>query len=258
MDKELEIILNPYVASLPKKEVVGVVLTGSAGRGDMDAYSDVDIVVFVDKRDAGIQEGKFGFNGWLLDVRVSIFDISQTTTWSLDENFAYLNARIIHDPNGQVARLLQTKRQDWIATIPQRIILLIVQLSVILEFKDNWRGLKADTHYLKFMSRNDWLSAHRTLNLGFDIILDLLYLLKECPVPDYKNKIRLLKRTLSPTPEILSKIEEFAQIASDGLHEAERKYEILAYLAETIRNSSIFSSNEFPEDFYRYYLEYRV
>ena len=105
--------------------------------------------------------------------------------------FAFLHSNIIHDPKGYLLELIKKRKVIWSKNVPTEIILSLVQLSVILKFEDNWRGLMTETHYNKSVSRNDFVSTHRVLNLGFELILDLLYLLKGNPPPDFKNKIRL-------------------------------------------------------------------
>jgi hypothetical protein len=263
MDKSsnfsLKNTLSDYVTELEKdKSIVGAVLTGSAGRGDRDAYSDVDIVVFLQKQDSEVREGKFDFKGQPFDVRISEFARTQEMVWTPDENFAYLNSETIYDPQGQIREMITQKKSEWTAEVSRRIILSLVQLSVILQFEDNWKGLKADTHYKKFISRGDYFSAHRTLNLGLELVLDLNYLLNDKPPPDYKNKLRVLERIISPSVETLNQIKEFAQLGNASLTEAERKYELLKLLTDSIKKSVALLNQEFPGDFYQFYLKNRA
>lgn len=257
-DFALEKTLSVYTAELPSnKNVMGAVLTGSAGRGDRDEYSDVDIVIFVRDKKIAEQEGKFNFYDQAFDVRICELESMKQRTWTSDMDFAYFNATAIYDPEGLVQRLIEDKKKEWISSVSSKIILHLVQLSVILEFKDDWKNLKADTHCQKFLSRKDYPSAHRTLNLGFEFVLDLYYLIKNEPPPDYKNKLRLLAKLAHPSGEIANYIKEFSSIASTGLVEAERKYEILGLLTYPIKEFVIKSGEKFPDDFYHFYLQNR-
>jgi predicted nucleotidyltransferase len=258
-DFSLKKSLSDYMAELSSnKNIIGAVLTGSAGREDGDAYSDVDIVVFVRDKSLPLREGKFKFDGQAFDVRICELETLKQMTWTSDMDFAYFNSTAIYDPEGLVQQLIKNKKDEWIASISSKIILHLVQLSVILEFNNDWKGLKADTHYQKFLSRQDYLSAHRTLNLGFEFVLDLYYLLKNEPPPDYKNKLRVFEKLIHPSDEILRDIKEFSRIGNTGLAEAERKYEILGILTAPIKEFVIKSDKQFPDNFYHFYLKNRI
>jgi predicted nucleotidyltransferase len=251
-------VLNDYVMKLSEHEnVSGIVLTGSIGRGDNDEYSDVDVVVFTGKGKPDFQEGKFDFRGYLFDVRICDLEQVRGMSWSYDMYFAYLNSQIIYDPENAVQQLIADKKKEWQESISAHIILSSVQLSVIFEFEDNWRGLKTKTHYHKFLSREDFLSAHRVLNLGFEFALDLFYLLKGVPPPDYKNKIRLLDTTTNISPKDLHSVGELSLCTSLSYSDAEKRYEVLSTLVRSIRNMVDSSDKLFPEDFYQFYIKNR-
>lgn len=256
---DLKKVLSNYVVELKKnKNVLGAVLTGSTSRGDRDSYSDIDIAVFVKRKEISLQEGKFDFQGHLFDVRICEFYRIQQIEWTCDMYFAYLNSSLIYDSTNNVSELIAGKWKEWFNSYVTHVILSLVQLSSIIEFKDNWRGLFAKTHYRKFISRGDSFSVHRVLNLGFEFILDLFYLLQEKPPPDYKNKLRLLENMTNISSGNLSLVKEFAQANSSGLFEAERKYEILIQLTESIKNAVNSSNQSFPDDFYRFYIVNRI
>lgn len=185
--------IKKYITEVCQQDIIAIILTGSAGRGDFDKFSDIDNVVIVSDNYHlnKIKEGKFDYYGYLFDTRIiSLSNFKKN--WSEDEYFAYLNGKLVFDRKDCANKIILSKRQKWDSELPKKISMKLVELSVIFDFKDNWRGLKTITHFDKFIQRHDYISAARLLNFGQEDILDIIYLVNDVPVPDYKNKIKLL------------------------------------------------------------------
>ena len=145
--------VTSYVDELIQNDcVVGILLTGSAGRDDYDEFSDIDNVVVVNEvffKDLklNIKEGKFYRNNFLFDSRIVSLE-SFVGPWSDDMFFAYLkSAKIVFDQTQSIKKTIGIKNRDWLKISNHKLFLALVNLSVIFEFVDNWKNLKTTTHY---------------------------------------------------------------------------------------------------------------
>lgn len=236
--------------------VVGVALTGSAGRNDVDQYSDIDNVVFVDGAHK-IKEGKFIFHELLFDTRIANINKIARSDWTDDMYSAYFNSYIIYDPNNIVKNLISEKRIQWESIVNRKLALSLVNLSIIYKFDDNWKALKTDTHYDKFLKRKDYISLHRLLTSGFEIILDIFYLMNKTPVPDMKNKIRLLKNLAVLPADINKLLSDAFTVNFHDEKDSKRRYYIMTLLITDIKKHLEKSGIKIPDNLYSYYLSQR-
>jgi len=262
LKNSFDLAVTSYVNELVQKRAVeAVVLTGSAGRDDYDEFSDIDNVVIVNdsfssKSIFDIKEGKFLRDNFLFDTRI-LTSKSFAGPWSDDMFFTYLkSAKIVADQNKTVKKTIDIKTEDWLKVSNHKLFLSLVNLSVIFEFDDNWKNLKTTTHYQKYLERKDIISANRLLNIAFENVIDIIYFMNQSPVPDSKNKLKLLKNlTLLPNSYevILSDSMIVPALASRTL---QMRYAYLSQLVTEIiqiLNLRI----DIPEDLYGYYLKNR-
>jgi predicted nucleotidyltransferase len=255
LHKKFNIEIQKYIEKISNRTtVVGIVLTGSAGRGDFDKYSDIDNVVVVSGENK-VKEGKFINGDFLFDTR--IVDLNKIKAkWSNDMYFAYLTSNIVYDPGNILKKIFVSKEKDWKRLIVKRISFYLVDLSVIYEFKDNWKCLQSTTHYQKFLKRGDYISAHKILNSGFEIILNMFYLINDTPVPDSKNKIRLLHKLKDVPSDIEMILEEALTVKSFNHSDLERRYKTLDLLVGEIKKN-IKNMDKLSENLYNFYLTER-
>lgn len=258
-NSDLKTIFKKYLKELIKNEfVLGVAITGSYGRNDSDQYSDIDYVVFIDNKsyEAKITEGKFFYDKILFDSRIVDLESLKKEDWSCDMYFSYLNGNIIYDKSRIVKKILGEKMSQWEKNIAREISMTLVNLSVIFRFSDNWRGLNADSHYFKFIKRKDYTSAHRVLNLGFELILDLLYLINKKPIPDAKNKTRLLNNLNWIPKEINASLAKSLLVIKKTKSDCERRYNSMNKCLEIIKEY-VDKNIILDDNLYEYYLKNR-
>lgn len=259
-ETNLDLVISEYFDSYIKQSnVLAAALTGSAGRGDIDEYSDVDAVVFTESEDkAGLIEGKVEYQGFLFDIRISNIVSLRETEWSEDMYFAYLNSKMIYDRDNQVPRLIEEKRVVWEEKCKSYAILSIVNLSVIFDF-NGWRGLNAHSHYHKAIARGDMVSAHWILGNGLELILRTAYLLAHNPSPDQKNRTKFLSKfSILIEQDLLVLVEDALLVKNLEAKEASRRYEALMQVIEFIKQFIDSSNEEWPEDFYQFYIANRT
>jgi len=255
-DTPYQDVISDYVSDISKiKNVKGIILTGSAGRDDRDNLSDVDNVVLVDGK-SNVVEGKFNFHNFLFDTRVT--DLKQITAakWTQDMYFAYLNSKIIYDHDDEIKKLIDQKRSEWESNLEKNISLTLVNMSVLISFNDDWRGLKADTHFEKFIKRKDYISAHRVLNLGQELLLDILYLINREPIPDTKNKIKLIAKLKWTPKNFLGLFSKILLIKKTSQSDTERRYYSAIGCLEEIK-AHIDKNFDLEDNLYQYYLTNR-
>jgi len=258
-ETNLNLVISEYFDSYIKQSnVLAVALTGSAGRGDIDEYSDVDAVVFTESEDkAGLIEGKVEYQGFLFDIRISNIVSLRETEWSEDMYFAYLNSKMIYDRDNQVPRLIEEKRVVWEEKCKSYAILSIVNLSVIFDF-NGWRGLSAHSHYHKAIAREDIVSAHWILGNGLELILKTVYFIAHNPPPDQKNRTKLLRKFSILEEKSLALLDEALLVKSFEVVDTTRRYEALMQIITYIKQSVDSSNEEWPEDFYQFYIANRT
>lgn len=251
--KEL-FVYNHLLELLENESVLGIVLTGSYGRGMSDEFSDLDYVVFVNKRN-DIKNGKFYIKNLTMDARVEFFDEFKEGMWSDDMYFAYLNSRVLFDKYNNIKSLFEQKSREWESDISRRVSLNLVNLSVLVAFPDNWRGLKSDTHYDKYIGRNDDIGAYRVLNKAYEIILETVYLLNHGTIPDFKNKSRLITNLRWCPDKLLNDESHEALLHTTDLSEEsfKNRYEAITNVVIDIKNY-VDKNFELSDDLYNYYL----
>lgn len=258
MDNNTSPIIRKYIARIiMQDEIIGIVLTGSYGRGDNDIYSDIDNVVIVAKDNRRIRRGKFIFGGQLFDTRVSTYSSLLKKPWSDDMFYAYLNSKVEHDPNGRIANLIKAKQTEWNNGIDEKIAVNFTKLSVIYEFKDDWRKLKAKSHFNKYVSRGDYVSAHRAINAGLELIIDLLFLLEGKTIPEQLSKITYLDKLPGASLYTKKLISEGLIISRFDLSDVQKRYEIIDHLTQQLKDIADNSKVNLSEDLYSIYLKAR-
>jgi len=252
-----ERVLTEYILSIKQiSEVRSVILTGGSGRGDGDSFSDIDIVVVVSTIPQGLAEGKFRRDGELFDVRIALEQELLSSVWSQDMYYAYLNGKVAHDSSDFMASLIEAKRIEWRNSVPDQVIMDFVQLSVLLEIADNWKGLQAQTHLEKFKKRQDFVSAHRCLSLALEILIDLHFLIEKEVPPDSKNKFRILLHRDDLHPSHLELCRDALLVKGLTLEEINRRESILIELFKFMRER--IADWDTPDNFYSYYLANRA
>lgn len=256
MKNNKSVFKNYFNYLIKNESVLGVVVTGSFSRNGNDQYSDLDYVVIVDKNLVKIKEGKFFHKETPFDSRVVKLTSLERCSWSRDMYFAYLNCNIVYDKGGVIKKMLNKKKLQWKNNIVKEINFTLINLSVIFKFSDNWKGLYSESHYLKFIKRKDYISAHRVLNLGFELILDLFYLINNTPIPDIKNKTRCLSDLTYIPEETNNFLAESILVKEKTKTDCDRRYEAMNNFLKIIKkyiNDNII----LDIDLYKYYLKNR-
>jgi len=189
--------------------VEGIVLLGGLTRGFADEYSDVDIVVIIQRRDARLKRRleaigrSAGVDASVeMDMEVhSIRDFTklERTDW---RRWEYGLAETVFDRRGVVGRVI-----SQLVTVPEDYwVDRIVESWTYLQ----WYGCPAEGSKSIaeiWVERDDPVSAHCCLNYSMDLLMDLLFALNREFVPPPKWR-SFCMRSLRWKPRGLRKVFE--------------------------------------------------
>ena len=171
--------------------VTGIVLSGGLVRGFVDRFSDLDIIVLLDKKDERLMrrirrigsdgQGRFG-----IDVDLEIYSLDDLERkWGELQRWDFAHSKIIFDPNGKVRRLVEKKlkvrKSFWI----KRIVIAAELLKWYCCPPEDSMGFIAEA----WISRGDLASAHYSLNYAIELLLRMIFALNKEYLPPKKWRI---------------------------------------------------------------------
>jgi predicted nucleotidyltransferase len=175
------------------KNVVGIVLLGGVVRGFADKFSDLDITVFLDKKDDGLCRkirniGSQMAKSHNVDLDLMVHYLGDLRKWKMKEEalkWEYSNAKIVLDDKGDVKRVLRGKlrppKDFWI----RRIVVCGEYIKWYCCPPEEGVGTISES----WIERGDLASAHYCLNYSVDLLLRLLFAINREFVPAPKWRI---------------------------------------------------------------------
>jgi predicted nucleotidyltransferase len=164
------------------KDVAGVIFLGGLARGFADKYSDVDVIVLLNKEDQplrrqihsmGLEEQK----NLGLDIDLEIHNLKAFQRWKWDETngWDFSHAEIVHDPEGQIRRLfaarLKVSERFWVKRI--------VRCAEYMKWYCCPPTENAGTIAEAWVDRGDMLSAHYCLNYSIELLVKTVFALNK-------------------------------------------------------------------------------
>ena len=172
--------------------VCGILYHGGLVRGFADRFSDLDITVFSDGDDKGLQRAiriiereEEKRSGLETDLMIHDLKDSLKRRWSEIERREFSKAKIVFDPEGQIEELLSEK------------------LSVSRDFRVN--RIATLTQYLKWyccpsgegvgtiteawVERGDLVAAHHSVSYGLEVIFEMMFALNREFFPSVKWRL---------------------------------------------------------------------
>lgn len=172
--------------------VAGIVLLGGLTRNFADNFSDLDITVFLTRKDERLRkqirkissdEEKLSS----LDVDLLIHCLSDFRKWKLSEveKWDYSKAKIVFDPKGEIsemlARKLRVPESSWLKQIAERAEYIkwycCPPRDDVSTIAESWIG------------RGDMMSAQYCLNYAVDLILQILFAINREFLPAQKWRL---------------------------------------------------------------------
>jgi predicted nucleotidyltransferase len=174
------------------KTVAGVIFLGGLARGFADKYSDVDIVVLIDKEDRLLRRkihtlGSEERQRSGLDIDLEIHHLGAFQRWKWDETdrWDFSHAEIVYDPRGQIRKLfdvrLKVSERFWV----KRIVICVEYMKWYCCPPTKRSCTIAET----WIDRGNLLSAHYCLNYAIDVLLKTAFALNKEFFPPPKWRV---------------------------------------------------------------------
>jgi predicted nucleotidyltransferase len=190
---EFRRVAEALVSRIARLEgVAGIVLIGGLVRGFTDRFSDVDIIVFLGKRNNHLRErirrmGAEEQRRTGIDVDLEVHLLKDFKKWRWDETLRwdFSGSEVVFDPEGEVSGLITKKlsapKNFWI----RRIIVYSEYIKWYCCPPEPQTGSIAEA----WVERGDLTSAHYCLNYAVDLLLDLVFALNKKHLPPPKWRI---------------------------------------------------------------------
>ena len=199
--------------------VCGIVFIGGLVRGFADRFSDLDITVFISKKDedlkrriynVGLGEGKASG----IDVDLEIHFIEDFKRWKLNEadRWEFSRAKIFFDPKGEVERMFREKLRVSDSFWIKRIVVCDEYLKWYCCPPKKDVGSVAEC----WIERGDLLAAHHCLNYAIELLIGMVYALNKefLPAPKWRlyhsYSLKLLPKGYKRLIKEAMKIEEIS------------------------------------------------
>ncbi|MEM3011177.1 MAG: nucleotidyltransferase domain-containing protein [Candidatus Bathyarchaeia archaeon] len=171
--------------------VVGVVFLGGLARGFVDKFSDLDITVFLDRKDeqVGAQIHKIGLNlskHYNVGVDLEVHLLDEFRKWKLGEadKWYFAGAEIVFDPKGEVRKVFEEKLKVSKSFWFKRLVICSEYIKwYCCPLKEN-----EDCVAEAWIERDDLVTAHYCLNYAVDLLLKIIFALNRefLPAPKWR------------------------------------------------------------------------
>jgi predicted nucleotidyltransferase len=211
---------------LAYRGVAGVIFVGGLVRGFADRYSDVDIVVLLNRRDEDLRKQlkKIGSNEQErscvdVDLEVHFLEDFSTSKWDETTKWDFSQARIVFDPQGKIKKLFNEKLRVPEGFWTKRIVICAEYLK--------WYCCPPEedmkTMVEAWVARGDLVSAHYCVNYALDLLMSVVFALNKRFLPPQKWRI-FYSYSLKWLPKGYKRlIEETMTVKSLSMQELERR-----------------------------------
>jgi len=225
---EFRRIVGELTTQLSKeKKVVGIVLSGGVVRGFVDKFSDLDVTVFLDKKDDNLCRSIRNLSSRMTkphsaDLDLMIHYLGDLRKWKMNEGalrWEYANAKIILDTRGEIKEILEEKlrppKDFWI----RRIVAYSEYIRWYCCPSEEGTGTIAES----WIERGDIASAHYCLDYSVELLLRLLFAMNQQFVPAPKWRL-FYSSSLKWTPKDYDRLIQEAMITKSlSLREFNRR-----------------------------------
>jgi len=186
--------------------VTGIIVIGGVVRGFVDRISDVDITVFLDRRDRNlrVQIRKISLEEERrskieADLEIHFLEDFEEREWDEAQKWEFSRAEIRYDPEGKVKKVFEKKlrppEEFWV----ERIVVWTEYLTWYCCPPREDVGTVSGA----WIERGDMTSAHYCVTYAVDVLINMLYALNRefLPAPKwrlfYSHELRWLPKGYS-------------------------------------------------------------
>jgi predicted nucleotidyltransferase len=214
-------------------DVAGIVVLGGVSRGFVDRYSDLDILVFLTKRNDNVEKSihELTINeqkatGVEVDLEIHVLQDYAGRKWNEIARWDFSIAKVVFDPTGNAAKMIGDKlrvpEEFWV----RRVVVSSERMKWYCCPPASNIGTIAEVS----LERGDLASAHYCVNHGLDLLLAVLFALNKRFLPPPKWRI-MYSRNLPWLPTNYEKrLEELLSVKSLSRNELQRRLQIVREL----------------------------
>ena len=201
-------------------EVIGITLGGGLSRGYADGLSEIDLNIYVEEEwlpkwnmgGGPMPQGDYLGDSFHMDVDFLSYEEEWKREWDLSKKWDASYQRILHDPGGKIARLLDEKD---IFTADEKHRLAFRGYLDCVYF--------GDIAVRQWIIRGDPLVANQMINSGILSLIKLLFLVNDEYPPFDKWLMNYSYSLLWKPKDWRHRLESLAIIKEITLGEAERR-----------------------------------
>jgi predicted nucleotidyltransferase len=173
------------------EDVSGIAFIGGLVRGFADKFSDIDIIVFTNKKHDRLREQIYSLGAEIerqfsidLDLEIHLLEDFKKWRWDEIDKWEFSKAKIVFDPKGKVGKVFKEKlrasKDYWIKRI--------VTCSEYLKWYCFPPRSDVGTVAESWIERGDLVSAHYCLNYALDLLVKLGFSLNKefMPAPKWR------------------------------------------------------------------------
>jgi len=171
------------------KGVCGILYHGGLMRGFADRFSDIDITVFLDRDDKGLERAirsialhEERHSSLEIDLMIHNLEHSRKKRWNEIEKREFSKAKVVFDPEGQIKELLSEKLKVSQNFWRDRIATLSEYLKWYCCPPEEGVGTITEA----WVVRGDLVAAHHCMSYGLEVILEVLFALNREFFPSAK------------------------------------------------------------------------
>jgi predicted nucleotidyltransferase len=190
--KKFRQVAEGFISKIVSFEgVTGIVFIGGLVRGFVDKFSDLDIIVFLSKRDEHVRKqiSDLGMDeqkrlGIDVDLEVHFLEDFKRLRWDEADKWEFSRAKIVFDPEGEIKKVfgqkLELPKDFWI----KRIVVCGEYLKWYCCPPREEVGTVAES----WIERGDLVAAHYCLNYAADLLVKIIFALNRefLPAPKWR------------------------------------------------------------------------
>jgi len=240
------------------ENVNGVIFIGGLVRGFVDKFSDLDIIVFLSKKDKRLRKQicDLGSNaerqsGIDVDLEVHFLEDFEKWKWSEIDKWEFSKAEIIYDPQEKIKQLFKEKLKNpkdfWV----KRIVICSEYLKWYCCPPKKNIGTIAEA----WIERGDLVSAHYCLNYAADLLIRILFALNKefLPAPKWRIHYSYGLRWLPANYKEL--IKKAMTLRSFSEEDFDRRLEAIRKIWQEIKPKIKEETGLTPKFISKYYVE---
>lgn len=188
--REFRKIAEKIMGKLVKNEAVsGIIFLGGLARGFTDKYSDVDILVLMNKKDKRLKREiqriaaeEHSLSGLDIDLEAHFLGDFERKRWNEMDKWDFSHAEIVYDVNGEIQDLITRKVRVSKGFWLKRIVVCGEHLKWYCCPPREDVGTITEA----WIERGDLTSAHYCLNYSIDLMIQMIFALNRELLPPPK------------------------------------------------------------------------